>query len=59
MSRLRLTLLREAWLVLVLAAGFGAALAAVQTGLGERIEANKRAQTLGQVPSLIFGPRDG
>ena len=55
MSLLRLTLLREAWLVLVLAASFGAALAAIQTGLGGRIEANKRAQTLSQVPALVLG----
>ncbi|MCP4201700.1 MAG: FMN-binding protein [bacterium] len=55
MSTERLSVLREAWLILVLAAGFGAALAAVQTGLGERIEANKRAQTLSQVPALVLG----
>ena len=48
-------LLREAWLILLLAGAFGAALASVQTGLGDRIEANKRAQTLSQVPALVLG----
>ena len=48
-------LLREAWLILLLAGTFGAALASVQSGLGGRIEANKRAQTLGQVPALVLG----
>ena len=55
MSEPRRSLLREAWLILVLAAAFGAALAAVQTGLGGRIEANKRAETLSQVPALVLG----
>lgn len=53
--------LSEAWLVLVLAAVFGASLAAVHAGLGARIEANKRAETMRQVPALlgIGGPPDG
>ena len=55
MSEPRRGLLREAWLILLLAGVFGAALAAVQTGLGGRIEANKRAETLGQVPALVLG----
>jgi electron transport complex protein RnfG len=45
----------QAWLVLVLAICFGAALAGVQVGLGPRIERNKRAKTLRQIPSLIHG----
>ncbi len=45
----------QAWLVLVLAIGFGAALAGVQVGLGPRIEQNKRAKTLRQIPSLVRG----
>ena len=48
-------LLREAWLILALAGAFGGALASVQTGLGDRIEANKRAETLSQVPALVLG----
>ena len=55
MSEPRRGLLREAWLILVLAGVFGAALASVQTGLGGRIEANKRAETLSQVPALVLG----
>ena len=55
MSEPRRNPLREAWLILVLAGAFGATLAAVQTGLGERIEANKRAETLSQVPALVLG----
>ena len=55
MSEPRRNPLREAWLILVLAGVFGAALASVQTGLGGRIEANKRAETLSQVPALVLG----
>jgi electron transport complex protein RnfG len=51
----RRKLLREAWLILALAGAFGAALASVETGLSGRIEANKRAQTLSQVPALVLG----
>ena len=51
----RLRILTEAWLILALAAFFGAALAAVHTGLSDRIEANKRAETLRQVPALVLG----
>ena len=35
--------LKQAWLVLVLAVCFGAALAGVHVGLSGRIEANRRA----------------
>ena len=55
MTEARRGLLREAWLILALAGAFGAALASVQTGLGGRIEANKRAETLSQVPALVLG----
>jgi electron transport complex protein RnfG len=51
----RLRILTEAWLILALAAFFGAALAAVHAGLSDRIEANKRAETLRQVPALVLG----
>lgn len=51
----RLRILTEAWLILVLAAVFGAALAAVHTSLSARIEANRRAETLRQVPALVLG----
>ena len=51
----RLRVLGEAWLILVLAAFFGAALAAVHAGLGDRIAENKRAETLRQVPALVLG----
>jgi len=45
----------QAWLVLLLALGFGAALAAVQSRLGPRIEQNKRDETYDQVPRLVAG----
>ena len=45
----------QAWLVLLLALGFGAALAAVQSRLGPRIEQNKRDETYDQVPCLVSG----
>ena len=55
MTKPKLTVLREAWLVLVLAAVFGSLLAGVHLGLTSRIEANKRAETLGQIPGLVLG----
>ena len=45
----------QAWLVLVLALGFGAALAGVQVWLGPRIEENKRNETYDQIPKLVPG----
>jgi electron transport complex protein RnfG len=48
-------ILSQAWLVLLLAIGFGALLAAVQITLGPTIEANKINETLGKVPELVFG----
>ena len=47
--------IRQAWLVILLALGYGAALAGVQTGLGPIIEANKKAETYGVVPELVSG----
>jgi len=43
----------DAWLVLVLAMGFGASLAGVQAALKPRIEANKLSDTMSQVPLLV------
>ena len=45
----------QAWLVLALAAGFGAALAGVQVGLNPRIEINKQNETYDQIPALVLG----
>jgi electron transport complex protein RnfG len=47
--------LAQAWLVLLLALCFGAALAAVQINLSGTIAANKRNETLSKVPDLIWG----
>jgi len=45
----------QAWLVLVLAMGFGFALAGVQLVLGPIIEQNKLNETLEKVPGLVLG----
>jgi len=45
----------QAWLVLVLAISFGAALAYIQTRLSGVIAANKMNETLTQVPALVWG----
>ncbi len=45
----------QAWLVLLLAAFFGAALAGIQLSLAPKIEANKLNETLDKVPELILG----
>lgn len=45
----------QAWLVLVLAVGFGVALAGVQLRLGPVIETNKTSETLEKVPELVLG----
>jgi len=52
---LRSNSLVQAWLVLVLAVGFGAALAGVQLALGPVIEQNKINETLEKVPELVLG----
>ena len=45
----------QAWLVLMLATGFGAAMAGVHLTLNEGIQANKRNETYDQIPKLIPG----
>jgi len=49
---------RQAWLVLVLTAFFGGALAGVHVGLSPIIEANKKREILGNVPRFITGYRE-
>jgi len=48
--------LRQAWLVILLALLYGAALAGVQTTLGPIIAENKRQETYQQIPKLIGMP---
>ena len=45
----------QAWLVLVLAGGFGAALAGVHLALNDRIELNKRNETYDQIRAELYG----
>jgi len=45
----------QAWLVLMLATAFGAALAGVQSKLGPVIEANKIRETMEKIPVLLLG----
>lgn len=52
---LRSSSLVQAWLVLVLAVGFGVSLAGVQLALGPVIEQNKINETLEKVPELVLG----
>ncbi len=52
---LRSNSLVQAWLVLVLAVGFGVSLAGVQIALGPVIEQNKINETLEKVPELVLG----
>jgi electron transport complex protein RnfG len=47
--------LAQAWLILVLALIFGAALAAVQVNLSQTIKNNKLQETLERIPELIWG----
>jgi electron transport complex protein RnfG len=47
--------LRSAWLILVLALAYGAALAGVQTALAPRVQYNKRQQTYSAIPELVPG----
>lgn len=51
--------LKDAWLVIALCLVFGAALAGVQGALQPRVEANKLADTLGQIPALVPGAASG
>lgn len=55
MNRMNQSFIFQAWLVLLLASFFGAALAGVQLTLAPKIEANKLNETLLKVPELIFG----
>lgn len=54
-GRLKRSSLVQAWLVLVLAVGFGVSLAGVQLALGPMIEGNKLNETLEKVPELLLG----
>jgi electron transport complex protein RnfG len=45
----------QAWLVLMLAGSFGAAMAGVHLALNDGIQANKRNETYDQIPRLISG----
>lgn len=54
-DKLKRSNLIQAWLVLVLAIFFGAALASVHIKLAPVIEQNKVNETLAQVPDLILG----
>ena len=47
--------LAQAWLILVLAIIFGAALAAVQINLSETIRTNKLKETFERIPELVWG----
>ena len=47
--------LRQAWLVILLGLLYGGALAGVQTSLGPRIEANRRAETYRVIPQIVPG----
>ncbi|RJP89953.1 MAG: FMN-binding protein [Desulfobacteraceae bacterium] len=49
------TFIFQAWLVLLLASFFGAALASVQLTLAPKIEANKLNETREKVPELVLG----
>ncbi len=54
-GRLKRSSLVQAWLVLLLAVGFGVSLAGVQLALGPMIEGNKINETLEKVPELLLG----
>jgi len=48
-------LLRQAWLVILLAVAYGGALAGIQATLAPRIAENKRLETYGIIPLLVDG----
>ena len=50
---MKITYLKQAWLVLALSLAFGGALAGVHVALSERIETNKRNETFQQIPVLV------
>ena len=49
----------QAWLVILLGLLYGGALAAVQTSLSGKIEANKKAETYAVIPDLVPGADAG
>jgi len=49
----------QAWLVLVLAVGFGSGLAGLEYAVGPQIAENRLNETLSQVPSLVPGAVSG
>ena len=51
--------IKQGWLILFLAVLFGSALAAVQKGLEGRIQENKKADTMSQIPNLTPGAVQG
>ncbi len=51
--------LAQAWLVLLLAVGFGASLAGLDRALGPRIAENKLEETLSEIPALVPGATCG
>ena len=50
---MKITYLKQAWLVLALSLAFGGALAGVHVALSDRIATNKRNETFQQVPVLV------
>ena len=54
-GRLKNSNIAQAWLILVMALIFGAALAAVQVNLSGVIAANKLSEALERVPELVWG----
>ena len=54
-ARIKNSNLAQAWLVLLLAVAFGAALAAIQINLARIIADNKLNETLDKVPELVWG----
>jgi len=51
--------LSDAWLVLMLSLVFGAALAGIEMGLGDRIRENRLNESLSQIPTLVPGATKG
>ena len=49
------TYIRDGWLILLLAVLFGAGLSGVQKGLSGKIQENKKADTMSQIPNLTPG----
>ena len=50
---MKITYLKQAWLVLALSLAFGGALAGVHVALSDRIATNKRNETFQQIPVLV------